>query len=138
MSYQSEQNVQPLALPRAGGETVEFTLTDENSNARTVVAQLKRFGRDVAERRLVRVYVSSDADGDGVAATPPSGAVALTTGGGAAGTIIATHTAKVLFDILTDDEGKFNLSITESGTKSYYLVVVGVNGELNVTEVEFA
>lgn len=91
-----------------------WTVSAEAANVRQVDLQLlDGNGAPLKQKRIVRVVVFS---------TPAK--TALATGGStglAADTgtlIIATHTAKLVFEILTDANGLMSLTWTDTGTES--------------------
>jgi hypothetical protein len=72
------------------------------TTAQTATIQLKtKEGVAINERRMVRAYMCTDADGDTVSSAGANTSAAPTTGA-----IIATHTAKLCWDILTNASGQ--------------------------------
>lgn len=110
------------ALPAS----ISITVGDENANVRTVVGQiLDANGAPALGKRTVRVTVWASA-----------AQAALATGGStgmavASGTIlVATHTAKLVIDVLCNAYGKVNMTWTDTGTESVAVSMecAGVSG----------
>lgn len=106
-----------------------FVVGAEAANTINVAIQLKddKTGLDLAARAAAGMYLSDDADGDSIAATAPSGAVAIgtdgilhDTGGG----------SKKVFLLVSEADGDIDVNITEAGAKTFYLVLVMPNGRL--------
>jgi hypothetical protein len=99
----------------AGGSNVSevtITVTDENGVAVPKVHHLD-------------VWLSDDADGQGLTGTSASGTV---TNKSASGRIIATHTAKKELRVETLKTGVFILEITDTG-KTAFKVCASLNGK---------
>lgn len=78
----------------------------------------------IAASKEVRVYLSDDSAGDGLAGTAPDGGWAI----GTDGTINEQTTANKAAFIWTESDGQFDVDITESGADTWYLcVVIGTN-----------
>jgi hypothetical protein len=86
-----------------------------------------------AERVAVRGYLSTDAEGDNVAATAPSGGVAVATKG-----VAIELVADKVFEFITNVSGEFDIDITESSATTFYLVLIMPSGRLKVVTVVFA
>lgn len=123
--YEAIRELQNLHLDAA------ITVGAEGSNAINVAVQLKGDKNQVAisARRHVRAYLSGASTGATVAGTAPNGGCVI----GTNGAIIASITANKVFDIVTDAAGRFDLTLTDSGTPTFYLVVVMPNGRLVVS-----
>lgn len=94
--------------------SITITVGDESTNVRTVVGQIvDHNGAPCSGKRIVRLTVYAS-----------TAQAALATGGStglavASGTILlATHTAKLVIDVLSDANGKVNLTWTDTGTES--------------------
>lgn len=123
--------------PFAGSkpQAVEFTIGTEAVNAINVAMQMKDDGKNLDQPVSVIVFVTSDAAGKIPAATPPSGTVVKTTNGVLESAIIA----KTAQRFLTNETGQLDITITETGVKSFYVSVMGPDGNLHVSSaVTFA
>lgn len=115
----------PALLP--GAPT--FTIGAEGGDSINVAVQLNDPKADsIAASKVVYVYLSDSAAGDGLAATAPDGDVAI----GTDGTILEELTADKSMMIWTEADGQFDLDIGESGADTWYLCVV-VGGNLFVS-----
>lgn len=108
-----------------------FTIGAENTNAINVAVQLKSDKSQLAitSRRHVRVYLSGVNTGASVVGTAPNGGTVI----GTNGVIAVSLTANKVFDIVTDASGRFDLTLTDSGTPTFYMVVVMPNGRLVIS-----
>ena len=106
-----------------------FTVAAEAADTITVAVQLKdALDAALAVRAGVLAYLSDDATGDSVVATAPSGNVVIGTDG-----LAIPLVAKKCFAVTSEANGKFDLSLTEAGAKTVYLVVVLPTGKLAVS-----
>lgn len=103
-----------------------FSVGAETSNARNVIVQLsnRANGGDVSERVAVHWYLSSDANGDAISAAP-SGGIAIGTDG-----LLLEWTANVSGLAVSEADGDIDVTITETGTVTFYLVIVAPDGKL--------
>jgi hypothetical protein len=91
-----------------------------------VTIQLKdAAGTDLAVRGSVFAYLSDDANGDAVAATAPDGGVAIGTDG-----LAIPVVADKAFTLVSEADGDIDLTITESGADTWYLILVMPDGKL--------
>lgn len=106
-----------------------FVIGAEAANVINVAIQLKDAdGDDLAVRGCVYAYLSTDANGDSLAAAP-SGGVAIGTDGLAAEVI-----DNRAFFLTSEADGDIDLNITvSSGAATYYLAVRLANGKLVVS-----
>lgn len=95
-----------------GGNTINVGIQLEDAD-----------GNALAARASVYAYLSDDADGDSIAATAPSGGVAIGTDG-----IIDEVTAGKSFFLHSEADGDIDIDIVEAGADTWYLVVVLTNG----------
>ena len=116
----------------------EFTIGEEIADAIIVTIQLKGpAGVDLQVRASVLAYLSDDAYGDSVVATEPSGAVAIGTDGlliPILTGVSASELAKTIFQLTSEADGDIDISITEAGAKTLYLVLVMPDGRLVVSD----
>jgi hypothetical protein len=105
---------------------VDFTIGSEAVNAINVGLQLNDAGGSaLAVRTSVFVYLSDDANGDSVAGTAPDGGWAI----GTDGLLIPLVTGKAGL-VISEADGDIDITITESGVATWYLIVVLANGKL--------
>jgi hypothetical protein len=105
-----------------------FTLGAETANARVVNVQLKdQNGRNLTKKGCVKAYLSSDANGNAVAAAPDGAVVAGATG------IVFQPVAKTYFTLVTNASGSVDISITDSTVRTMYLVLLLPDGSVKVS-----
>ena len=106
---------------------VEFTVGGGDTG--TVGIQLvDHNGDDLAVRGSVFAYLSDDANGDSVAATAPSGGVAIGTDG-----VLIPVVADKAFYLCSEADGDIDIVLTEAAADTWYLVVVLPNGTHQVS-----
>lgn len=99
------------------------------SDTGTVAIQLgDHNGDDLAVRGSVFAYLSDDANGDSVAATAPSGGVAIGTDG-----VLIPVVADKAFFLCSEADGDIDIVLTEAAADTWYLVVVLPNGTHRVS-----
>lgn len=115
---------------QSGVRDASFTIGTESGGGAIIVSiQLKDAnGKDMAVRTCVPFYFSDDANGDSVIATAHSGAVAIGTDG-----VARFITAKKDGFLTSEADGDIDISITEAGAKTAYLVLVMPDGTLKVS-----
>lgn len=113
-----------------------FTIGAEAGNVINVAVRLKTSdNKNVAGRKKVTVYFADANTGAAVTGTGPNGTVAI----GTNGAILNTVQSKKQYDIITDQNGQFDLNIGESGAVTWYLVVCLPDGNIVVSNaVTFA
>lgn len=121
----------PTLLP--GAPT--FTIGAEAGDVINVLCSLNDSkGNAIAANKVVYVYLSDSATGDGLIGTAPSGGTAI----GTDGTLLEAHTATKSWMVWTEADGDFDINITEAGAKTLYVCVV-IGGNLYVSSaVTFA
>lgn len=103
-----------------------FTIGAEAADVINVGIQLKDAnGVDIAERIALDAYLSTDAEGDNVAATAPDGGVAIGTDG-----VAIPLVADKCFKLISEVDGDIDLNIEESGAATFYLILVMPDGTL--------
>lgn len=106
--------------------TVELTVGLEVADAMTITCQVKDpDGNDVAERKSFLLYLSTDAQGDNLASSAPSGGVAA----GDSGLLIPLVAGKV-FQVVTDDTGAAEVVLTDTTDTAFYAIAVLPSGAL--------
>lgn len=105
---------------------VRYTVGTETSNTITVTIQYQDVnGNDIGQRAACLWYLSTDANGDNVAASAPSGGIAV----GTDGLLIEAVTDK--FGLMVSEaDGDVDVVLTETSTPTFYLVVVAHDGSL--------
>jgi len=104
---------------------VTFVIGAEASDVINVGIQLTDSqGADIAIAAHVRAYLSDSSAGVGIAATAPATSVAI----GTDGAIIVADVAKLAWQLQSETDGDIDLDITETGTDTWYLVVVLPDG----------
>ncbi len=107
-----------------------ITVGTESANAINVAIQLTDAnGADMAVRSSVRVYLSDDANGDSIAATAPTGGIAIGTDG-----VLEETTADKAGFATSESDGDIDITITDTGTPTFYLIVVLPNGKLAASD----
>lgn len=108
-----------------------ITVGTENTNAINVAVQLKsdKAQAAIATRRVLDVYISGVNTGADIVGTAPNGGVAI----GTTGAILASVVANKYFKVICNASGQFDLTLTDSGTPTFYLVVVMPNGRLVIS-----
>lgn len=95
-------------------------------NAINVAIQLKdSSGADLAVRGSVFAYLSDDANGDSIAASAPSGGVAIGTDG-----LAIPVVADKAFQLVSEADGDIDLDITEGGIDTWHLILIMPDGRL--------
>lgn len=111
-------------------KNVAFTIGAEAADAIKVTIRLRKTAADpIANRDVVRCYLSDDVNGDDVTAAAPSGGVAT----GASGFILAEEVANIVWTQQTGSAGACDVDITEVGAKTFYLVIVLPDGRIAVS-----
>ena len=110
---------------------VSFTIGAESGNTINVAVQIKqdRTGTAITSRRVLDVYFADANTGAAIIGTAPSGGAAI----GTNGAILASIVANKMYRIVSNASGQFDLTITEAGAKTLYMVVVMPNGRLVVS-----
>jgi hypothetical protein len=107
---------------------LRYSVGAETANVIRVTARLSRAGRRT--RAALWMYLSDDAEGDGLIATAPDGGVAA----GTKGAILAEPVADKVLLVQFDRNGEAELAITHAaGAKTLYVVGIMPNGALQVS-----
>lgn len=109
--------------------TVTISVGVEATNVITVSVQAKSkdLQSNIAERVGLKWYLSTDSHGDNLSAAPQGGLAA-----GAAGVVIE-DIADVSGFLITNAAGLGQIAITDSGTPTFYIVIVLPSGKLVVS-----
>lgn len=102
-----------------------ITVGTEADNAINVAIQLKDAGgADLAVPGYVTAFLSDDSGGVAISGTAPATSVAI----GTDGAIIKELTTKLAWILQSEADGDIDLTITETGADTWYLVVVLPDG----------
>jgi len=103
----------------------------EASNVINVTIQLKDYiGTDLAVANSVIAYCSSTATGLDRVTTTVSTETAIGTDGS-----LGILLAKSMYLLISEADGDIDLNFTDTGTNSFYLVIVLPNGNISVSSV---
>lgn len=86
-------------------------------------------GNNISGIRVVDFYISDDSGGDGLCTTAPNNNIAA----GAEGTLLEEFTTDKSGRFYSNATGAFDLDISDTGTPTFYLVVVLPNGAIVVS-----
>lgn len=107
-----------------------ITVGTENTNVINVAIQLTDGnGDDLANAAAVYFYLSDDSGGDGISGTAPTGGVAIGTDGK-----IAEVVANKCGWLISETDGDIDVDITDTGTPTFYLVLVLPSGKVVVSD----
>lgn len=99
---------------------------ETGGNTIVVALQLKDADNaDLAERGAIRAYLSTDANGDTIAPTAPSGGVAAGTDG-----ICRNLESGKVFELVSEADGDIDVSIVEASTATWYLNCIMPSGNI--------
>lgn len=105
---------------------VDFTIGADAGTTINVALQLNDAGgAALATRASVLAYLSDDANGDAIAATAPSSGWAIGTDG-----LLIPVVANKAAVLVSEADGDIDITLTEAGTDTWYLIVVLPNGLL--------
>lgn len=97
----------------------------EDTNVVNVVITLKNAAdAAIGSAKIVHAYLSDASTGVGVAATAPNGGVAI----GTEGKLLCETVADKVFILESNASGVVDIDVTDSGTATFYLVVLLPNG----------
>lgn len=121
--YESIKQLQNLHLD------IDFTVGNEVADERTITIQVKeaKSQANVSERVGFLLYLSDDAEGDGLIGTAPDGGIAVS-----AGSFLPVVADKLGY-VVTGATGAASLIVGDSGAKTFYMVAVDPAGRLNVS-----
>lgn len=107
----------------------KFTVGAEAANAINIAVQLfdRLNGGDISERIGLVWYLSSDANGDAISPAPQTG-IAIGTDG-----LLIEWTNNVSGWVVSEADGDIDVTITDTGTPTFYLVLVMPDGKLYVS-----
>lgn len=109
--------------------TPSFVIGADAGTTINVGIQLKdSAGVDLAVRGSVLAYLSNDANGDSIATTAPSGGWAIGTDG-----VLIPLVAGKAAQLVSESDGDIDVTITEAGAATWYLVLVMPDGRLVVS-----
>lgn len=103
---------------KALAQQVTFTPAAGGANVCLVTIQVKDgAGNNLARNFELLVYLSDDSGGNGLTGTTASGNVQA----GANGTDLSAKVSKKALDVLTDNTGKYILSITDNAKTGFFV-----------------
>ncbi len=101
----------------------------ESSNAINVAGQLQDvFGDDLAKAAAVKFYLADDAAGMTPSGTAPTGGIAIGTDGA-----LLESIDNLSGTIISEADGDFDITLTDTGTPTFYLVLIMPNGKLVIS-----
>lgn len=108
---------------------VKMTVGAEAANVINVACVAEWVAKEPVGRRVGLLwYLSTDANGDNLVATAPTGGIAI----GTNGVLVEAIADKAGF-LISESNGKFDVSLTDTGTPTFYFVVVLPTGDLVVS-----
>jgi len=109
--------------------TATITVGAESGNVINVAIQLNdKADNALAARASVFAYLSDDANGDSIAASAPDSGYAIGTDG-----LIIPVVANKASVLVSEADGDIDISITESGADTWYLILVLPDGTLQAS-----
>lgn len=125
-------DVARVVTPKGAADTyasklgATFAVGVEGGNAINVAVQITdAAGVDLAVRGSVLAYLSDDEFGNSIIAVAPSGGVAIGVDG-----LAIPLVANKAFQLTSEADGDIDLTITEAGVKTCYLILVMPDGRL--------
>jgi len=102
---------------------VEFTIGEEITNTKNVAMVFQSGGNPLYDFGFVQAYISDNSDGSTLAATAPSGGWAIGTNG-----LLLPIIANKYATLRTNVAGLVDVTITETGVDTFYVVVILPDG----------
>jgi hypothetical protein len=104
----------------------KFTIGTEAANAINVAVQLydRNNGNEITERVALNWYLASNATGDAIASAP-TGGIAIGTDG-----LLLEWTNNISGLVVSEADGDIDVTLTDTGTPTFYLVLVAPDGKL--------
>lgn len=104
----------------------KFTIGTEAANAINVAVQLydRNNGNEITERVALNWYLASNATGDAIASAP-TGGIAIGTDG-----LLLEWTSNISGLVVSEADGDIDVTLTDTGTPTFYLVLVAPDGKL--------
>ena len=104
----------------------KFTIGTEAANAINVAVQLRdrENGNEITERVALNWYLASDATGDTISSAA-TGGIAIGTDG-----LLIEWTNNISGLVISEADGDIDVTITDTGTPTFYLVLVAPDGKL--------
>ena len=120
---------QSIAMAKDELYSATFTIAAEGGNAIVMTIQfLDGAAKEMTQRNAIFAYLSDDANGDSVTGTGPSTETAIATDG-----VLIPLVAKKAYTLISESDGDIGLTFTETGDKTWYLVLVMPDGRLVVS-----
>ncbi len=127
MAHTIQESAERSPFKTVEVDSASFTVGTEAANVINVAIQLKN-GGDLIIRGGVFGYLSDDANGDSIAASAPSGGIAIGTDG-----LAIPVVANKAFQLVSESDGDIDIDITEVGTATWWFVLILPSGELVVS-----
>lgn len=109
-----------------------FTIGAEASHTINVAVQLQDArGQAVTQITQCSCYLSDNADGSTLTATPTTSAPAI----GTNGVLLGITTTGKFFDVITNKSGQFDVNIVNTSAQNYYLVLLLPDGTILVSPI---
>ena len=106
-----------------------FVIGAEAGNVINVAIQLNNSeGNALKQRGTIMGYLSNNADGDDLA-TAPDGGIAIGTDG-----LLIETVANQAFMMTSEATGEIDVDISETGTPTFYIVLVMASGERVISD----
>lgn len=122
-------SAQTLAAAMSEPMGATFVVNAAAGNVITTNIQLTDgTGTALAVRASLFAYLSDDANGDSVAATAPDGGWAAGTDG-----VLIPLVAGKAAQLVSEADGDIDVAVTESGTDTFYIVLVLPSGKLKAS-----
>jgi len=124
-------HVHPSPVSKKSPSAAKSTIAvgAESNDIIKVTVQLKDAANaNLDVRASVFAYLSDDANGDSIVATAPSGGWAIATNG-----LLIPVVADKAAQLVSESNGLVDINITETGTKTFYLILVLPDGTLKAS-----
>lgn len=129
MSYMGKRGEKDNPFEGTFVGRAEFTIGTETNDAINVTVQLYTGPIELYAPGSVTAYLSDNADGSSLAASAPSGGWVIGTDG--LQIPIVTNKAAIY---VSEDDGVFDVTITESSAKTFYMAIILPDGSLTVSD----
>jgi hypothetical protein len=110
---------------KVAGATIAVGAEGGSDDINVTIQLTHQMGGDLASRAAVQIYLADDANGDTPSAVAPDGGMAIGTDGA-----LIEWTANLSGLAISEADGDIDITIIDSGTPTFYLIVVLPSGEL--------
>lgn len=109
--------------------SITFVVGAEATNAINVTGQVAdAAGADMATVTAFKFYLADDSAGLTPSTTAPTGGIAIGTDGA-----LIESVNNLSGTVITEADGDFDITLTDTGTPTFYIVVVMPNGSLQIS-----